>query len=322
MIPPSNSFNKFHYGLRYSKLVKRKMLIEVLLHLFRGGYDIPSYTYMGFGSVYYVDFVMFHKYLFIKDMFCFEWGDIPKRMEFNKPYKFISLKMGAILKYIHMVSVNQPYFVWLDYDRPLDDEALRDAQGFLGRLSPGSVFIVSVESRARPVDDDLDLEAMTQNQINELMLGRYNGWFGPYIGRNVTFDDLTDQAIPDLFVDTCREHFRATLVPRGLDFLQLFNYWYKDGAPMWTIGGMIANNEDKRRIRNCGIRQHPFVRSVRDPMIISVPPLTMRGKLMLDEKLPRNRLTKKMIKIELSGQFLRNYRKVYKEYPTFAETFF
>src|SRR5262249_1782730 len=154
--------------------------------------------------------------------------------------------------YINIVSENHLYLVWLDYDRPLDDEALRDIQGFLGRLAPGSVFIVSVESRARPVDDNLDLETMTQNQINELMIERYNEWFSHYIGRIVTFDDITDQAIPNLFVDTCREHFRETLVPRGLDFLQLFNYWYKDGAPMWTIGGMIANKKHKQRLRDCG----------------------------------------------------------------------
>jgi hypothetical protein len=230
--------------------------------------------------------------------------------------------MGAILKYVNMVSETQPYLVWLDYDRPLDDEALRDAQGFLGRLAPGSIFIVSVESRARPVDDDLDFEAMTQNEVNELMLERYKEWFTPYVGRAVGLDDITDQAIPHLFLDTCREHFRETLVPRGFDFLQLFNYWYKDGAPMWTIGGMVASNEDRRRLRECRIRQHPFVQSLRDPMIISVPPLTIREKLMLDQKLPCNKLTRRMVEIELPGQLLRNYRRFYKEYPTFAEALF
>ena len=48
---------------------------------------------MGFGSAYYVDFVMFHKYLFIENMVCVEWSEIPKRMRFNKPFNFIKLRM-------------------------------------------------------------------------------------------------------------------------------------------------------------------------------------------------------------------------------------
>jgi hypothetical protein len=319
MIPPAYSFNKFHYGLRPSKLVERKLMIEVLLHLFKAGFDIPSYTYMGFGSVYYVDFIMFHKSLFIRDMICVEWGDIRKRMEFNKPYNFIRLRMGAVLDHVHLVRQDLPFLVWLDYDRPLDDEALLDFNGFLGRLSPGSIFIVSVESRARPVDDDADLEELTQAEKDELMLDRYNEWFAPYLDHAVEPAHLGESVVSDLYLEVCRENFRTTLLPRGLDFAQLFNFWYKDGAPMWTIGGMITAAEDEQKLRREHIRRHPFVVTGKQPLIVSVPPLTVREKLMLDVMLPKKKLTKKMAKIELSGQALRNYKKFYKEYPTFTE---
>ena len=84
MAQPTDSFKQFNYSLRPSKQVERKIMIEVLLRLSKAGYTISDYRYLGFGSPYYVDFVMFHKYLFMKDMVCVEWGEVPKRMKFNK----------------------------------------------------------------------------------------------------------------------------------------------------------------------------------------------------------------------------------------------
>ena len=131
---PSYSFKQFNYGLRPSKHVERKAMVEVLLRLAKAGYIINEYTYLGFGSPYYIDFVLFHKFLFIDDMICIEWGDIPRRMKFNKPFKCIKLKMGALLNHIPSLSTRKKYLVWLDYDRPLDPELLQDIDGVLNRL--------------------------------------------------------------------------------------------------------------------------------------------------------------------------------------------
>jgi hypothetical protein len=86
MARSTDSFKQFDYSLRPSKQVERKAMVEVLLSLSKAGYNIPDYGYIGFGSVYYVDFIMFHKYLFINKMVCVEWGDIERRMRFNKPF--------------------------------------------------------------------------------------------------------------------------------------------------------------------------------------------------------------------------------------------
>ena len=59
------SFEKFNYLLRPSKQVERKLLIETMHHLAASGYPIYKYTYVGLGSIYYADFMLFHKYLYI-----------------------------------------------------------------------------------------------------------------------------------------------------------------------------------------------------------------------------------------------------------------
>src|SRR6478672_6193590 len=94
------SFEKFDYLLRPSKQVERKLLIEALHHLVECGYPIYNYTYVGLGSVYYADFVLFHKYLYIDKMICAEWGSINRRMKFNKPFPFVRLVMKPVSEVI------------------------------------------------------------------------------------------------------------------------------------------------------------------------------------------------------------------------------
>src|SRR5690349_17029565 len=87
------SYEKFNYLLRPAKQVERKLIIDCMLRLGRAGYHITDYRYVGFGSPYYADFVIFHKYLGIEDMVCIEGSPIENRMKFNKPYPFINLEM-------------------------------------------------------------------------------------------------------------------------------------------------------------------------------------------------------------------------------------
>jgi hypothetical protein len=317
MISPSNSFNKFNYGLRHSKLVERKIMIELLLQLFRARYDIPSYGYFGFGSPFYVDFIMFHKHLYMHDMTCVEWGDIPKRMKFNKPYEFIKLKMGPVNTFFPLLAPENQYLVWLDYDRPLDNDMFMDLSNVFTRLSPGSVFVISVECRARPVDDDIDVDSMSQLEKDTLMVERYKEWFSDYVEEPIDFGTIGEQVIHLMYWEVFTVLAKERLTTKDLKLTQLMHYWYKDGAPMLTIGGMITNVDDRKRLRDNDILNHKYVVRGKNPMIISVPPLTLREKLTLDQIVPP--ITKKKVKIELSKAFLKNYEKFYREYPTFAE---
>ena len=83
---------------------------------------------------------MFHKYLFIDKMVCIEWGDIAKRMRFNKPFKFIKVLLGPFSQHIPNIRPNKPVLVWLDYHSSLDIDILQDIDGTVNRLRQASVF--------------------------------------------------------------------------------------------------------------------------------------------------------------------------------------
>src|SRR4030043_279667 len=115
-----------------------------------------GYTYLGFGSVYYTDFILLHKYLYVNHMICIEGSDIPKRMRFNRPYRFVNLQMGKVSKILPRIDFRIKYIVWLDYDYGIDygymeeeTSILDDVSAFVSKLSPGSLFIVTSEAEPR-----------------------------------------------------------------------------------------------------------------------------------------------------------------------------
>src|SRR5438874_12849499 len=113
------SYEKFNYLIRPAKQIERKLLIEGLHQLSACGFPIRQYRYVGLGSPFYADFVLFHKYLYIEDMICVEANDIRRRMKFNKPFPKVALQMRKVSEVIPKLDRALRHVVWLDYDKPL-----------------------------------------------------------------------------------------------------------------------------------------------------------------------------------------------------------
>ncbi|MGD1029327.1 O-methyltransferase [Candidatus Binatus soli] len=327
MATPTDSFKQFDYALRPSKQVERKIIMEILLRLPRAGFNISEYSYVGFGSVAYVDFVMFHKYLFIEKMVCIEWGDIEKRMRFNKPFKFIKLKLKPFSQYIPSIRRRERLLVWLDYDRPLDPEILQDIDGSLSRLCPTSIFIVTVDARPKLPEDEFDLQGQSSQQRERasqqrerVTLQTYRSWFGPYSNSRITKELVARAHVDPLFYEVILERIRQTLARQNpsLRFIQLFNFFYRDGAPMLTVGGRIGTERDDQALETRGIFEHRFVRRDSESLQISVPPLTIRETQWLNHRLNPT-LRAGNLTFELEQTLLDNYRTFYRQYPTYLE---
>jgi hypothetical protein len=320
MPTPTDSFKQFDYALRPSKQVERKIIMEILLRLPLAGFKINEYSYLGFGSVYYVDFVMFHKYLFIDKMVCIEWGDIAKRMRFNKPFKFIKLLLGPFSQHIPSIRPNRRFLVWLDYDRSLDIDILQDIDGSVNRLGEASVFMVTVDARPKLPEDEFDLEEQSSQQREDQTVRTYRSWFGPYSNTRIDRDLVARSHVDSLFVEVMLERIRQTLARKNpqLRFVQLFNFFYRDGAPMLTIGGMIGTQEDEQALTDAGVFEHPFVRRGDESLQISVPPLTLRETQWLNHRLNAS-LRADRLKFELDEALLDSYRMFYRQYPTYLE---
>ena len=324
-MPIVDSFKKFDYGLRPCKQIERKILIEKFRQLSECGYNVSDYRYVGFGSVYYVDFIMFHKYLGIQNMDCVEHSTNKKRMRFNKPYRFITLRLRPYSEAVTSIRKTIPYLVWLDYDYPITASMLQDIDNTLIRLQRKSIFLVTVDGRPHLPNDHDDYEmwrALDEVQQNAYMVDYYQNLFGQWVpDGHVTLNNLDENELPMLLWNAITNRITETLAHRAdnVQYIQLFNYSYADGSPLHTFGGLIGNNDDLQSLEQNHFFDEAFLSRNHLPVEIAVPPLTHREKLWLDSNM-KTELEVANLAFELEPEFLANYRKYYRQYPTFIES--
>ncbi len=315
----SASFEKFNYLLRPSKQVERKLFIEALHKLSAVSFRIPEYTYLGFGSIYYADFILFHKYLYIDKMICVESASIPNRMRFNIPFEFIDLHMKKVAQIIPQLNRDEKYIVWLDYEKHLDRDILADTAGLLHVLVPGSVLIVTVDADPRLLEEQEADEECRERQIQNL-LATFKAELGKYYAGELRRNVISRTGLPKLFANILRSQFHEELAKRpGIEFHQLFNFKYADGAQMFSLGGVVGDAEDGRKLTNSGVFELKFVTKGEEPVRISVPPLTVREKQWLEQRL-NDSLKPEDLAFELHQDLLENFRLYYRHYPSYHET--
>lgn len=313
------SFEKINYLLRPSKQVERKLFVEALHRLASLGYCVPDYTYLGLGSVYYADFLLFHKYLYLDDMICAESAPIPKRMMFNRPFDFIRLEMKEVAELIPDLKRDRKHFVWLDYDDPLDASMLQDTAGLLHVLAPGSILVVTVDAEPR-LPKNADTNKMTGDQLIDLAVAQISEQLGRYYSGKIGRSVFTPSSLPPFYANVLMSHIREQISKRAnMGFLQLFNFQYADGAHMLSLGGLIDDKEQLSKVRASDLFDLDFVHDDTEPILISVPPLTMREKHHLDQ-IVRTPGSSGDLPFELDEQMLTNFCKYYRHYPTYQET--
>src|SRR5437867_59290 len=137
----SASALKVIYNLRPAKQIERRMLIDALQILAEGGFKLREYQYTGMGSLYFVDFILFHKLLGIRDLVSVEMDkSLQKRVRFNCPFDLIDLKSAAIGDIIPSLDKNKKHLLWLDYDFRLSKTVVEDVAAASYQLSAGSIL--------------------------------------------------------------------------------------------------------------------------------------------------------------------------------------
>lgn len=315
------SFRKINYGLRPSKQVERRLIADVLRRADGVGYDVSSYRYLGFGSIYYADFSLFHRELRIGDMVCVESAAIPLAMAFNKPFEFVDLRMDAFAAVVPTLDRGKRHFVWLDYDSILDDDTVRDIRSILGILAPGSVFIITVQARPPQSSVDYELDRCHDERMASA-LDDVRQTIGRYRRRRIKATELSERGIARLYQQVLSGIATSSLASRSGDRLrlyQLFSFRYKDNVPMFTFGGIVDKQRLGGRFRRAGIIGLPYVQSDPrgEPVEISVPMLTARERLWLEQHLVDD--PKLSGAFELPERQVSNFRRYYRQYPTYSE---
>lgn len=315
MSNPTNSFLKVYYDLRPAKQIERRMLIHSFHELRNLGCNISKYQYCGMGSIYFTDYILFHKYLGIEDMISVEYSKkAEKRVKFNRPYNFINILHEDISDTIGKLNVNKKHILWLDYDDVADTDKLETVKDAVLKLAPYSILLITFDS-------ELNKNSEGTYDLNETY-NYYKTIFGTYFERNLTIDDFKRENLAKTIIRLTSKIIHNALVGDNSKIFQpLYSFVYADGHQMLTMGGILLPKYFKfdNSIMNASSMNFLRFTFENDPYKIKIPLLTRKERLHLDSTLRKGR--KNNIKeFEMEDGFIENYQEIYRYYPNYYES--
>jgi hypothetical protein len=309
MSKPTASYLKVPYDLRPAKQIERRMLIETFQTLAATGFRINDYQYTGFGSIYFIDFVLFHRMLGIKRMLSIEFDSkIRKRVAFNKPFRCVDLKLGKAGDYIPHLSRDLNHILWLDYDDILNSNQLEEVWLAAAKLSKRSFLLITVDVE-RPGDSPKAIRDYFRTEA------------GQYLGTTNRLMDFVESNLVGLNRDVLTRCIESGLSSRPeLKYIPLFSFLYADGHKMLTIGGMFGSDADEAELRHPFLSSLQFLRFKPDdtPQEIVVPRLTRKERIYMDKAMPAAGAWRPA-EFELPEEYVKAYRELYRFFPSYAE---
>jgi hypothetical protein len=274
------------------------------------GFNIAEYQYTGFGSIYFVDFILFHKLLGINKLTSVEYDNaIHRRVMFNKPFREVEVVMAPVSDVIPTLKRDYRHILWLDYDDVIRRTHLDDVLQAASQLSVGSILLVTVDVEPPAGDGPSEWRQHYEAQAADY-LGAFQG--------NEDFEFSNLPLVNAILIDRA---IKRGLAGREVEFLPLFSFLYKDGHRMLTVGGMLATATEKRWLRGSSISEAPYYRdnlSKKAPYKITVPRLTRKERLYLDASMPCGE-TWSPDAFELPQEDILAYREIYRFFPAYAE---
>lgn len=317
-----SSFRKFDYSLRPAKNVERKMLAEILsrLSVFRPTTD---YSYIGFGSIYFTDYSLFHRQLGLNPMYSIE-GDLEgsRRAEFNAPFDCIKVMSGKSTDCLPYIPFDRPTIVWLDYDYELCQSVLNDIQTVVSNQciagNSGVVLLITLDVESKR----LQTPKSTSEDVSEDWPGDPVSQFRRLVSEfflpvNITNQDLNGLHLAETYRKVCDDAIRSSVSANAeWTYSQLANFRYADGAEMATFGGVLYKNVDERLYRQSAFENLEFVKCGSDPFTIEAPKLTFREMRELSRYLTMMNCPEG---VPIDQDDFAKFKRLYRYFPSFVE---
>lgn len=318
----AGSYRKIDYRLRPAKSIERKMLAESFRRLSEFG-RVDLYRYVGFGSLYFSDFLLFHKLLGFKNMVSIEAASDPvvqSRFEYNRPFKSVEMMFGHSNAVLPKLAWDVRSIVWLDYDGIFNKEVLEDITLVGSKVLSGSILLVSVNANVPRVSPD-DEEGGPKTPIEALRREVGAEIVPPEIDNKM----LANWGTARIYRTLINNHIEETLKARNgvlsvggrIAYSQLFNFHYSDNAKMMTVGGIFYDEAQEAILSKCGFNHLDFYRNGTEPYLIDPPFLTFREMRALEQHLP---IIVSPSDLPISANDIDRYERVYRYFPHFAET--
>jgi hypothetical protein len=290
------------------------MLIDALQLLTMAGFPIRDYQYTGMGSIYFVDYILFHKFLGIERMTSVEAAlQIRRRVEFNRPFRLVDVQMARVGDYIPELSADLQHLLWLAYDTVLSVSHLQDIALAGTYLPPGSIILVTVDAEP-PVP-------VISGGAPEKWRDFFADVAPEYVDPSWGIERFALSNLVSMNAQLIERALRSGIVGRQhVMFMPLFFFEYADGNRMVTVGGMVATAADRRRVAGSRLREAVYFRGTfeGEPFRIRIPKLTRKERLFLDSEMPSAESWSPE-SFELDEDDVTTYSEIYRFFPAYAE---
>ena len=259
------------WQFRPAKHIVRLMSVDVMRRLsaFR---PLHNYQYVGLGGYEFVDFDLVRRALGIHRMTSIEQSGNAARFEFNCPFPDIDIQFGTSNDMLPLIAFDEPTIVWMDYCVAVRADVLRDVLLLGQQLLPGSMLLISVNATVAENGQRLATleQRITKGRIPMGIDAEHHldGWRTADVQRRVLAAEL-----------------RQGMAGRAVRFEPLINVQYRDTQRMQTWGGVVVDAGTDDLFRRADFGSLSQVRTASQALTISVPVLTAREVLRLEEQL-------------------------------------
>ena len=309
------SFDVVNYSLRPSKSIQRQVVFDGIKN-FQTHLNLHNLVYIGFGSIWFTDFVIAHKFLGIRDMISMEADDIGyARAIFNSPYATVVVRRGTSTANLPKLFADEcisqrPWIIWLDYDNEFDEELRDDSRVVIEKAPDNTVFLITFNGNEKKYGN---LEERPEH-LRRL----YQDVFPYELSRCQCNSVEMQKTLADLTIAFMKSVAASSMRSGG--FIPAFRLLYKDSVPMVTVGGFLPSTNAVDKVTKI-VEDDEWKCQPEDTIL--APHLTIREATALQSKLPNtNGLSRDLVKelgFDLEDKQIEVYEKYYREYPTFAQ---
>jgi hypothetical protein len=314
----SASGNSINYDLRTAKSVERRMISTTVKELFKV-VKYKSRRYIGMGSTYFTDFKLFHKELHIDNMISIELEEsLKKRVEFNKPFSSIKIKIGKTTDVLPFLEWNLSNdFVWMDYDEKLQYDYFNDIEIIFSNISLGSIYIMTCNKQLNNYSGNIEYfkEKFGELVPNGISNIQFNGEKDMFLIRQMLLNKINQVLKYRNYTLPEEEH---------LIFRQLFFFVYKDGAPMISYGGYVDLKNNPFDLSNFNLDKFDFIKTSDEFYRIDPPIITHKEISLLNSCLPSSiKKYNNTSKINfIPEKDRKNFKELYKFLPTYMDVLY
>lgn len=312
------SFDVVNYSLRPSKGIQRHLVFEAVRDV-RERLAMRDLAYVGFGSVWFTDFVLAHKFLGIRDMVSMERDPIGIcRARFNTPYATLRVEPTSSNEALPKLRTDavvggRPWMVWLDYDGGYSDEISEDIRYLMENLSFGSVFLATFSGH----EMEYGRKAAERPELLRSL-------FGSVVPDELSAGACKKERMPQTLARLAMDYIMSASVgaSRSGTFVPAFSMIYRDASPMVTVGGFVLGDDIAHKASDIvgnGVWRCMPEKLIQAPHLTAKEAASLQSLLPRTEPLTRHDVVKLGFDLEIDQ--IKTFESYYRQYPAFAQIF-